>query len=79
VHDAPFDLDHEQRVVAPKEDRVDGEEVGGDDAGGLCAEELDPAGPSSPRCGGKGMDSKDVGDAALGHPDTELLQLPDDA
>ncbi len=34
-HDASFDLDHEQHVVATEENGVDGEEVGCHDARGL--------------------------------------------
>ena len=50
-----------------------------DDALGLGAEELGPGGTRSPWRWWKPMASQDVGDAALGDRDAELLQLPDDA
>ena len=75
VDDAAFDFDHEQHVVAAQQHGVDGEEVGGHDALGLGAEELGPGRTSSPWRGRKPMASQDVGDAALGDRDAELLQL----
>jgi hypothetical protein len=79
VHDALFKLDHEEHVVAAEEDGVDGEEVGGHDALGLGAQELGPGWSGPPWRWWKPMTSQDVGDAALGDGDAELLQLPDDA
>src|SRR5215470_13209857 len=79
VHDASFDLDDEQHVVAAEEGGVDGEEVGGDDTFGLGTEELVPARSGAARCWRKPMTSQDVGDAALRDCDAEFLQFPDDA
>ena len=76
---ASLDFDHEQRVIAAEEDRVDGEEVGGHDALGLGTEELGPPGTSSPGRWRKAMTSQDIGDTALRDDDAELFQLPDDA
>jgi hypothetical protein len=44
VHPSTIDLDDEEHVEAPECDRVDGEEVGGQDARGLCTQELAPSG-----------------------------------
>lgn len=79
VRDAPFDFDHEQHVVAPQQHGVDGEEVGGDDAPSLGAEELGPRGSVSLRRGPESVAEEDVGDTALGDRDAELLEFADDA
>jgi hypothetical protein len=65
VHDAPLDLDHEQDVVAPEGDRVDGEEVGGQDALGLGLEELAPRRPRATWSRRKAVSAQDRGDARL--------------
>jgi hypothetical protein len=52
VNDASLHFDHEQDVVAAEHDGVDGEEVGGQQALGLGAEELGPG--RAPRLGAGG-------------------------
>jgi hypothetical protein len=44
------ELDEEEDVVAAESERFDGEEVAGDDACRLLAEELMPAQPDPSRC-----------------------------
>jgi hypothetical protein len=78
VHDAPFDLDDEEHVVRPHQHGVDGEEVGGNDALGLGAQELGPGRPSAPWGEAKAVGSKDVGDASLRDAGAERLQFADD-
>src|SRR5262249_53130501 len=43
VDAATFELDEEEHVEAAQADRLDGEEIAGEHAGGLLAEELAPA------------------------------------
>ena len=79
VDDAPFHFDHEEYVVAAEKLGIDGEEVGRDDAFGLGAEELGPGRAGSPWRWRKPMAAQDIGDAALGDGDAELLQVACDA
>jgi len=53
VHGAPFDLDHEEHVVAPQQHVVDGEEVGRQDAFRLGVENSTLVGPARRRAGGR--------------------------
>jgi hypothetical protein len=65
VDDAPFELDDEQHVITAEQNGVDREEISGQEAFGLGAEELAPAGPNSPGRGSKAVTAEDAGDAAL--------------
>ena len=79
VDDAPFELDDEQHVITAEQNGVDREEISGQEAFGLSAEELFPAGPNSPGRGSKAVTAEDAGDAALRDIDAELSKFPDDA
>ena len=79
VHPAPVDLDHEKHGEAPQCDRVDGEEVGGQDALGLGTQELASGGARAPRRGREAMAAQDRGDTGLEDGDAELLELAHDA
>ena len=59
--------------------RIDMEEVGRHDALGLGSEELRPRGSCSARGWWQSVVAQHVGDAALGHGDTDLFALTDDA
>src|SRR6266566_1232907 len=48
VNAAAFEFDEEEHVEAAERDRLDGEEVAGEHAGGLLAEELSPARARAP-------------------------------
>ena len=73
------ELDEEQDVEALQQKRVDGEEVGGDDVGGLGPQERPPRGAASPRSRPKVVILHDPGDRASRQVDTELDQLTLDA
>jgi hypothetical protein len=79
VHPAPVDLDHEKHVEAPEENRVDGEEVGCQDAFGLGTQELAPGRTEAPWRGWEAMATKNSGDARLRDCDVEFLELAHDA
>jgi hypothetical protein len=79
VDDAPFELDDEQHVITAEQNGVVREEISGQEAFGLGAEELAPAGPNSPGRGSKAVTAEDAGDAALRDIDAELSKFPDDA
>src|ERR1035441_5370968 len=79
VHDAALDLDDEQHVVVPQEDRVDVEEVRGHNALGLGGEELGPRWALSPGCRWETVAAQHGRDARHRHADAELLQLADNA
>src|ERR1035437_2357090 len=79
VHDGALHFDDEQHVVAPQKDRVDVEEVGGDNALGLGGEELGPGWALSPGCRWESVASQDPSHARLRHTDAELPQFSDDA
>jgi hypothetical protein len=79
VHDPALHFDDDQHVVAPKEDRVDVEEVGGHNALGLGGEELGPGWALSPGCRWETVATQHGRDARLRQCDAELLQLADDA
>jgi hypothetical protein len=79
VYPSPVDLDHEEHVEASHRNRIDGEEVGGQDALGLGTQELAPGRAGAPWRGREAMAAQDRGDAGLGDGDAELLQLADDA
>jgi len=75
VHDSTLDLDHEQDVAAPERHGIDGEEVGGQDALGLCLEELAARRAAAPGRGWEVVAAQDGGDAGLRHGDTEFFEL----
>src|SRR5665647_1979322 len=79
MHDAALHFDDEQHVVAPQKDRVDVEEVRGNNALGLGGEELGPRWALSPGCRWETVAAQHGRDARLRHADAELLQLADDA
>src|ERR1035441_5171565 len=79
MHDAALDLDDEQHVVAPHDDRVDVEEVRGHNAFRLGREELGPGRAHSARGWWEDVASQGRNDTRLRHGDAELLQLADDA
>ena len=49
LHPSAAELDEEEHVVATERDRLDGEEVAGEHARGLLAEEVPPARPRASR------------------------------
>src|ERR1039458_9718015 len=79
VHDPALHFEDDQHVVAPKEDRVDVEEVRGHNALGPLGEELGPGWALSPGCRWESVAAHHGRDARLRHGDAELLQLADDA
>ena len=79
VHDPALHFDDDQHVVPAQEDRVDVEEVGGDNALGLGGEELGPGWALSPGCRWESVASQDPSHARLRHTDAELPQFSDDA
>ena len=79
VDDAPFELGDEQHIITAKQNALDREEISGQEAFGLSAEELFPAGPNSPGRGSKAVTAEDAGNAALRDIDAELSKFPDDA
>src|ERR1019366_6220593 len=79
VDDAPFELDDEQHVITAEQNGVDREEISGQEAFGLGAEELAPAGPNSPGRGSKAVTAEDTGDAGFRDIDAKLSKFPDDA
>src|ERR1019366_9077256 len=79
VHDAALHFEDDQHVVAPKEDRVDVEEVRGHNALGPLGEEPGPGWALSPGGRWESVAAQHGRDARLRHGDAELLQLADDA
>jgi hypothetical protein len=79
VHPSSIDLDDEQHVEASKCDRVNREEVSGQNSFGLGTEKLAPGGTRAPRRRRESVSAKDGCDAALGDDQPELLELADDA
>src|SRR6202035_4525668 len=63
VHPSSVDLNHEEHVEAAQRDRVDGKEVGSQDAFGLGTQELAPGGARAPRCGREAMAAENGSDA----------------
>jgi len=79
VHPSSVDLNYEEHVEAAQRDRVDGQEVGSQDAFGLGTQELAPGGARTPRRGREAMTAENGSDACLGNGNAELLELTDDA
>jgi len=79
VHSAALKLDEEQYVVAAQERRLDGEEVTGDDAGGLCSQELPPARPRASRRRSKASAREQATNCARRDREAELRELAGDA
>src|SRR4029450_6302882 len=75
---AAFEFDEEEHVEAAERDRLDGEEIAGEHAGGLQAEELAPAWARAPWRGPKTVGEQDAPDRARGHSQAELVQLAGD-
>ena len=65
-------FDEEEHVQGLQPDRLDGEQVTGDDRGGLGAHELAPGVPVRVRTG---LDGQDAADARSGDLDADLLEL----
>jgi hypothetical protein len=61
---AAFEFDEEEHVEAAERDRLDGEEIAGEHAGGLQAEELAPAWARGPWRGPKTVGEQDAPDRA---------------
>jgi hypothetical protein len=78
VHDTSLQFDHEQHVVAPEENGIDMEEVGGHDALGLGRAKLAPGWTRSSGSRWETMTAQHCRNARLRHGDTELLELADD-
>jgi hypothetical protein len=78
VDAAAFEFDEEEHVEAAQRDRLDGEEVAGEHAGGLLAEEFAPARSRAPRRGPKTAGEQDAPDRARRHAQAELQQLAGD-
>jgi hypothetical protein len=66
VDAATAKLDEEQYVEALEPDRLDGEEVGGQDLVGVLAEELPPAGLGSKRRRRQAMATEDTANGSRG-------------
>jgi hypothetical protein len=78
VHPAGPELDSEQDVQRAEPDRLDGEEVEGQDAAGLGREELSPRGAAPARGGAETFSAKDRPNRRGGDTDAELQQLAPD-
>src|SRR5262249_28317100 len=73
------DLDEEQHVYALEPDGVDREEIHGDDALRLCAQELTPRWPFAPASGTELFLAQDVPDRRCGYTNAEALELAHNA
>ena len=71
-HTPALQFDEEEHVEGLQSDRLDGEEVTGDDRGGLGAHELAPRVPVWARTG---LDGEDAADARRRDLDADLLEL----
>src|SRR6266540_4414463 len=78
VDAAAFEFDEEEHVEASERDRLDGEEIAGEHAGGLLAEELPPARAQAPRRGSKTIGKQDAPDRAWRRTQAQLQQLASD-
>ena len=78
VHAAACEFDAEEQVEAAQRDRLDGEEVAGEHAGGLLAQELRPARPRAPRRRPKPVGKQDAPDRARRDTQAQLQQLAGD-
>jgi hypothetical protein len=75
VNPATAELDEEQHIQALEPDRVDREEVGGQDLVGVLAEELAPAGPGSEGRRRHAMAAEDSANGLVGAAHAELEQF----
>src|SRR5215831_12207604 len=75
MHAAASELDEEEHVEAAQRERLDGEEIAGEHAGGLLAQELPPARPRTSRSRRKTVGKEDTPDRARRHTEAELAQL----
>jgi hypothetical protein len=76
VHPPPAQLDEEQHVQRLQPHRLHGEEVTGDDARGLLAQECRPAHPAPAGTRPQPMAAQQRSDCRGGYPDPKLRQLP---
>jgi hypothetical protein len=68
VNSAAFEFDEEEHVEAAQRDRLDREEIAGEHARGLLAQELRPARAEASRRGPKTFGKQDAPDRARRHP-----------
>jgi len=78
VHAAACEFDAGEQVEAAQRDRLDGEEVAGEHAGGLLTQELLPARPRAPRRRPKPVGKQDAPDRARRDTQAQLQQLAAD-
>jgi hypothetical protein len=78
VDAAALEFDEEEHVEAAQRDRLDGEEIAGEHAGGLLAQEFAPAWARASRRGPKTVGKQDPPDRARRHTQAELQQLAGD-
>jgi hypothetical protein len=78
VDAAALEFDEEEHVEAAQRDRLDGEEVAGEHAGGLLVEEFAPAWARAPGRGPKPVGKQDAPDRARRDAQAELAQLAGD-
>jgi hypothetical protein len=71
-------LDEEQHLVAAQQRGLDSEEVTRDNARGLSAQELTPAGPRTPGRRTKSRVGEQPANRARRHPNAELIELTGD-
>jgi hypothetical protein len=72
VNAAALEFDEEEHVEAAQRDRLDSEEIAGEHARGLLAEELSPARSRAPRGGPKTVGNQDPPNRARRHAQAEL-------
>jgi hypothetical protein len=74
-----LEFDHEEDVQSGQIDRLDGEEITGEHAGGLGAQELRPARAAAVGRGSEVVAAQDGAHRCRRHPYAELAALADDA
>src|SRR5262249_51464157 len=78
VDAAALEFDEEEHVEAAQGERLDGEEIAGEYAGGLLAQKLRPARAGAPRRRPKPIGKQDPPDRARRHTQAQLQQLAGD-
>jgi hypothetical protein len=78
MHATALELDEEEHERRRRRDRLNGEEVAGEDSCGLVTEKLSPARPRAPRRRPKSGGQQDAPDRARRAAQAELEQLPGD-
>jgi hypothetical protein len=79
VHPPVLEFNDEEHVQPGQPDRFDGQEVAGEHAGRLGAQELRPAWSAASWCRSQAVAAQDGAHRDRRHPDAELAALADDA